>query len=167
MTTNVTGDDVIRDLGLVAHVEGGHYREVYRDAPADGSRGCMSSTYFLLRAGERSHWHRFDATEIWCHHAGSPLELTVWDEEARAVRKNHVGSDVAAGGRPQVTVPAGAWMTAQTLGDWTLLSCVCTPAFEMAGFELAPKGWSPAVQGHVDATQSDGKQCPETNACDL
>ena len=95
-------DDIIRILGLTSHPEGGNYVENYRDVPTvTGSRGSVSSIYFLLRAGERSHWHRFDAVELWCYHAGAPLQLTTW-VEGRALVKYCLGSDVAAGQRPLV-----------------------------------------------------------------
>ena len=44
-----------------------------------------------------------------------------------------------AGARPQVVVPANAWQSARTLGDWTLVGCTVAPAFEYSGFELAPE----------------------------
>ncbi len=58
-------DQVRAALGLMPHPEGGHYREVWRDAPPSGGRGAATSILFLLAAGERSHWHRVDAAEIW------------------------------------------------------------------------------------------------------
>ena len=97
-------DDIIRMLGLQPHAEGGSYVENYRHVPAvSGSRGTVSSIYFMLRAGERSHWHRFDAVELWCYHAGAPLELTTW-VEGRPPVKYQLGSDLAAGQRPQVSI---------------------------------------------------------------
>ena len=42
---------VIAALDLRPHPEGGHYRETWRDAPADGSRGAGTSILFLLRGG--------------------------------------------------------------------------------------------------------------------
>lgn len=142
MIMNLTGDDVIRTLELKPHPEGGYYREIYQDAPVDGSRGLTSSIYFLLRAGDRSHWHRFDAVETWCYHAGSPLEVAIWTA-GRSVEKYRLGMDLSAGERPQLTVPAGSWQEEQTLGDWSLVGCVTTPAFQFAGFELAPADWRP------------------------
>ena len=107
MTTDMTGDDIIQILGLEPHPEGGHYRQVYEHVPADGSRGFMSSIYFLLRAGERSHWHRQDMTEIWSYHAGSPANVSVWIE-GNPVKTHRLGNNLATGERPQVMVPAGA-----------------------------------------------------------
>lgn len=130
-------DQIIETLGMLPHPEGGHYVETYR-APADnGERAACTAIYFLLRRGERSHWHRVDATEIWLWHAGSPLALQV--DRATVT----LGPDLAAGECLQGVVPKDAWQAAQSLGDWTLVSCVVAPGFSFEGFELAPQGWSP------------------------
>ena len=145
MTADLTGDDIIRILALEPLIEGGHFREIYRDAPADGSRGVMTSIYFLLRAGERSTWNRIDAPQIWCYHSGSPLEVSTWID-GRSVEKHRLGSDLLGGERPQLSVPAGAWQAAETLGDWSLVGCIVAPAFQFSGYEVAPDGWSPTPQ---------------------
>ena len=68
--------EIIRLLDLKPHPEGGHFREVFRDArQVDGARAASTAIYFLLARGERSHWHRIDAAEIWHFHAGAALEL--------------------------------------------------------------------------------------------
>ena len=54
-----------------------------------------------------------------------------------------LGSDLSSGERPQAIVPAQAWQTAKSLGDWTLAGCTVAPGFEFARFELAPKNWEP------------------------
>ena len=41
-------------------------------------------------------------------------------------------------------VPATAWQSACSLGDWTLVGCTVAPAFRFEGFELAPEGWTPS-----------------------
>ncbi len=133
---------VIATLELVAHPEGGHYREVWRDARSDGSRGSGSSIYFLLVAGEVSTWHRVDAVETWNYHAGAPLELSI-STDAVSVMAQRLGADLEAGERPQVVVPAGAWQSARSLGGWTLVGCSVVPAFTFEGFELAPPDWRP------------------------
>ena len=62
----MTAADVIARLELRPHPEGGHYRETFRDARADANgRSCATAIYFLLARGERSHWHRVDAVEVW------------------------------------------------------------------------------------------------------
>ena len=140
--SSLTAADIIRLLELQPHPEGGHYRETFRDTRTiDGKRAASTAIYFLLARGERSHWHRVDAVETWHWHAGAPLRLEIADNEKPA--SILLGPDLAAGQRPQGIVPTGAWQAAETLGDWTLVGCTVAPGFEFAGFELAPKDWSP------------------------
>ena len=124
-------------LDLAPHPEGGAYRELWRDVPPDGGRGSATSILFLLAEGERSHWHRVDAAEIWLWQAGAPLRL---DLAGRSLR---LGPDLSAGETLQAVVPEGAWQAAQSLGAWSLVSCVVAPAFAFSGFELAPAGFTP------------------------
>jgi len=137
--------DVIRLLGLAPHPEGGHFRECFRDSRtvADGSRAASTAIYFLLALGERSHWHRVDAVEVWHYYAGAPLALEIAAGKHSPVERVRLGSNLAAGERPQAVVPAGAWQAAESLGAWTLVGCTVAPGFDFAGFELAPRGWKP------------------------
>src|SRR5439155_26389573 len=105
-------------------------------------RAASTSLYFLLARGERSHWHRIDAAEVWHYYAGSPLALSIAHDGATETVR--LGSDLAAGERPQAAVPAHAWQAAESLGDWTLVGCTVAPGFEFKNFKLAPKVWSPA-----------------------
>ena len=133
---------VVRDaLGLLPHPEGGHYRETWRDQPASGGRGAGTSILFLLAAGERSHWHRVDAAEIWLWQAGAPLRLGM--DAGTGLQAVRLGPGLAGGEALQAAVPAHAWQDARSLGAWSLVSCVVAPAFEFSGFEMAPPGWSP------------------------
>lgn len=129
--------DLVRQLDLAPHPEGGHYRETVRLPAAVDGRSPMTAILFLLNRGERSHWHRVDAAELWLWHAGATLTLRI---EGEAVT---LGPDVTAGQVPQALVPAGAWQAAEATAGWALVSCVVTPGFAFEGFELAPPGWSP------------------------
>lgn len=137
----LSAEEVVALLGLAPHPEGGWFREIFRAESEQGRRGACTSIYYLLGAGERSHWHRIDATEIWNFHAGAPLALEIADESAH--RRIVLGSDFAHGEQPQAVVPPKAWQAAASLGAWTLVGCTVAPAFDFAGFELAPPGWSP------------------------
>jgi uncharacterized protein len=150
----LTAGEVIRLLDLKPHPEGGHFRETFRDAPPSdaatragkdkvgGGRAASTAIYFLLARGERSHWHRIDAVEVWHWYAGGPLALEIAPAFGRRERLT-LGCDLAAGERPQAIVPAQAWQAAKTLGEWTLVGCTVAPGFEFAKFELAPQGWEP------------------------
>jgi predicted cupin superfamily sugar epimerase len=135
----MTADDVVRLLDLSPHPEGGHFRETYRD---DGHpRGASTAIYYLLKAGERSHWHRVDAAEVWHWYAGDPLELSI--SEAGTGKAHTLGPNLTAGERPQIVVPKHAWQSARTLGRYTLVGCTVAPAFTFEGFEMAPPDWRP------------------------
>ena len=134
--------EVIRLLGMKPHPEGGHYIQTFRDSRTiNGERAVSTAIYFLLARGERSHWHRVDAVEIWHWHAGSALMLSIND--GAGTKTIRLGPDLAAGERPQGIVPAHAWQAAESTGDWTLVGCTVAPGFEFKGFELAPTGWKP------------------------
>ena len=140
----LSAPEVIRLLDLRPHPEGGHFRETFRDTRRiDGGRAASTAIYFLLARGERSHWHRLDAEELWHWHAGSPLTLEMAPGDAGPVTSLRLGGDLAAGERPQAIVPAHVWQSAESLGEWTLVGCTIAPGFELAGFELAPEGWNP------------------------
>jgi len=136
-------DDVIEALGLLPHPEGGWYAETWRAPVRDGERPASSAILYLLRSGERSHWHRVDADEIWQFAAGDPLELRIAAGAGSTAQRNLLGSDIGRGERPQVVVPAGAWQAAHPLGEWSLVGCIVAPAFRFDGFELAPSDWEP------------------------
>jgi uncharacterized protein len=138
----MTAEEIIEALKLQPHPEGGWFVETFRDSRG-GERGHSTAIYFLLKAGERSHWHRvMDACEAWHHYAGAPLELGMWPGQG-AVQWLRLGSDLAAGERPQAVVPAGWWQAAITTGAWTLVGCTVAPGFDFSAFELAEPGWEP------------------------
>ena len=136
-----TAAEMIAKLGLQPHPEGGHFRETFRDPRTIEDRAASTAILFLLARGERSHWHRIDAVEIWHYYAGAPLRLSIVDGAQEEIIR--LGPDVHAGEAPQATVPARAWQAAESLGDWTLVGCTVAPGFDFAGFELAPKDWRP------------------------
>ena len=135
---------IIATLGLQPHPEGGWYAETLRDRDPAGGRDRSTAIYYLLAVGERSHWHRVDAVEIWHWHAGASLELAI-SRDGRSVEIVRLGPDIAGGERPQGIVPEAAWQSARSSGDWTLVSCTVAPGFRFDGFELAAPDWAPAL----------------------
>jgi predicted cupin superfamily sugar epimerase len=144
---NGTAAAIIERLGLERHPEGGWYRETWRADVTLGSRASATAIHFLLDAGERSHWHRVDAAELWFWHAGGALDLSIALGEQGPVERVTLGPDVLAGEAPQALVPPGHWQAAEPIGGWALVSCVVSPGFTFAGFELAPEGWTPRSAG--------------------
>ena len=138
----MTADEIIATLKLAPHPEGGWFRETWRAAAEKGERASGTAIYYLLKAGERSHWHRVDATEIWHYYAGAPLKLSV-SEDGKTARDIILGTDLAKNESPQIALAPYCWQAAQSLGDWTLVGCTVSPGFEFSGFEMAPKDWAP------------------------
>lgn len=138
----LTAQKVAAKLGLKPHPEGGYYRETYRHIPPTGDRGMMTAIYYLLPEGERSHWHRVDAVEIWHWYAGAPLALLI-SGNGKDVETLQLGANLEGREKPQAIVPAGAWQSAESLGAWSLVGCTVAPAFEFDGFELAAPDWIP------------------------
>lgn len=144
----MTADEIIEQLGMDPHPEGGHYVETWRGSHGPDGRAIGTAILFVLCAGERSHWHRVDADEIWLHHTGAPLRISIAAPGEDPL--DHVlGSDLSAGASPQLVVPASSWQSAETTGEWTLVSCIVAPGFEFSGFDLASPDWSPTRQDHA------------------
>jgi predicted cupin superfamily sugar epimerase len=133
----MSAEAIIRKLELQPHPEGGWYRQTWVGPLVEG-RASGTAILFLLQAGEKSNWHRVDADEIWLWHAGAALILSMGEA---AAQEHRLGPDVLAGELVQAVVPAGWWQAAQSIGDWTLVSCTVSPGFRFEGFELAPPGW--------------------------
>lgn len=133
--------DIIRRLAMQPHPEGGWFVETYRDG--DGTeRGRSTAIYYLLQAGQRSHWHRVrDAAEVWHFYAGDPLRLAI--SNGKSTQEIILGPNIAGGERPQAVVPAAFWQSAEPLGEFALVGCTVAPAFEFTSFEMAPPGWEP------------------------
>lgn len=135
----MTADEIIALLQLQPHPEGGHYREMFRDAASANGRAHSTAIYFLLRAGEESRWHRVDAAECWHLYAGDALILETTDAarpEGASLTRHVLGMNLKAGERPQLIVPAHHWQRAWPTGAFSLVGCTVAPGFEFSGFEM-------------------------------
>jgi predicted cupin superfamily sugar epimerase len=133
--------DLVRNLDLAPHPEGGHYKETFRRPAGPDGRSRLTAILFLLARGERSHWHRIDADELWLWHAGESLTLKIGADSEIVL-----GGDIVEGQQMQALVPAGQWQSAAADGGWVLVSCIVAPGFEFDRFELAPPGWEPGTE---------------------
>ena len=152
----MTPRDIIAALGLEPHPEGGWYRQTWVADAAPGTRPAGTAIYYLLAAGERSHWHRNDSAEIWHFHAGDPLILSLAPPDG-APSDHVLGPDLAADQRPQILVPPGHWQSARPTGGWSLVGCTVSPGFDFAHFEMAPPGWTPG-SGEQTASRPPAKR---------
>ena len=129
-------DEIIARLALAPHPEGGWFRQTWAaDGPGRPAGTCI---YFLLKPGERSHWHRVDAAEIWHHYLGATLTLRIAASAAGPVVARRLGPSIADGEEPQILVPAGHWQAAAATAGFALVGCTVSPGFRFDGFELAP-----------------------------
>lgn len=133
-----TAESLIESFQLSPHPEGGHYRQTYRaqsqvETPR-GPRPASTSILFLLKAGERSHWHRLASDELWYFHQGGAFE--VWEIDEAGKLQISLLSQTS----PQHFVPAGRWFASRLAMDagFGLVSCGVAPGFDFADFELAP-----------------------------
>ena len=147
MTALPDADALIARLRLAPHPEGGWYRQTWAGPARDG-RPEGTCIHFLLKSGERSHWHKVDAAELWLFHGGDPLTLRLAETQAGPAAAHTLGMDLAAGARPQIVVPAHHWQSAEPAPaegpatGWSLVSCTVTPGFRFEGFTLAPPGFT-------------------------
>lgn len=135
----MTANEIIAKLGLTPHPEGGRYRQTWI-AEGEG-RAAGTCIYFLLKGGERSHWHRVDAAEIWHFYTGAPLIVSIAETDLGPKQDHLLGPDLAKGQSPQVIVPANHWQASETTGDYTLVGCTVSPGFMFETFELAAPGF--------------------------
>ncbi|MEM1264854.1 MAG: cupin domain-containing protein [Pseudomonadota bacterium] len=140
----MNASDVVSSLGLAPHPEGGWYRETWRDPGTP--RGAGTAIYYLLEEGQRSHWHRVDAAEMWHWYAGCALSLRIWDGSTEVEHGLYGPTPLLT--PPQVLVPAGQWQSAEPVArpgapPWVLVGCTVSPAFVFEGFDMAPPDWNP------------------------
>jgi uncharacterized protein len=134
-------NQLIRDLRLQAHPEGGYYREIHRSTlgvhPDDRRppRSALTVIYFLLDAAGHSRWHRVSSDEVWQHVEGAMLELFRIDPGLQELERMSVGP-LAEGAEPVRVVPAGHWQAARTTGAYTLVACSVGPGFDFADFAM-------------------------------
>ncbi|MCT2593134.1 cupin domain-containing protein [Streptomyces sp. N2-109] len=137
--------ELVRQLDLQPHVEGGWFRETWRTGakttPEEypGPRAFATGIYFLLHPGEMSRWHRVRSDELWLWHRGGPLRLRLGGEGATPDEADTddtvLGGDVAAGEQPQFLVPGGVWQAAEPAGsEPVLVTCVVAPGFDFEDF---------------------------------
>ncbi|MDX1737416.1 MAG: cupin domain-containing protein [Alphaproteobacteria bacterium] len=135
-------EQIIKKLDMKPHPEGGWYVETYREGGPE-KRGSSSAIYYLLEAGQYSHWHRvLDADEVWHWYAGGALILSL-STDGREQTDYILGPDLLSDQQPQLVVPANVWQAARPVQDWVLVGCTVAPAFEFSSFEMAPENWHP------------------------
>ena len=129
--------DYRAQFGLEPHVEGGAFRELYREGERPAGRPAHGVIYYELGRGERSEFHTLDADEYWLWHGGSALEIWELDAEGALVKKWLLGME--EGAEPCALLPAGSIFGARHLRPddaGTLVSCVTVPEFTYEHYRI-------------------------------
>lgn len=135
---HMKAQDLIEKYGMQPHAEGGYFCEIWQSSQKyiDSTRNCASIIYYLLSANEISRWHRLQSDELWLHHYGGEVTITLGGNGAApdAGQKLVIGShDFHA------VIPAGTWQTAQgPAAEFALVSCIVSPAYDVREWELWP-----------------------------
>ncbi len=132
-------DELRQAYNLSGHSEGGSFAEVYTSSSETDGRPSAGSIYFLLGAGEISHFHEIDCEEIWYYHEGCGLKITVLADGK--MTQYLLGADIRKGQRHMAVIPKGAIFAAENLNDdgFTFVSCATSPKFRYEGFRLVGK----------------------------
>ena len=131
----------IEQLQLRAHPEGGYYKEVYRSTrvfkPSEigQERNYATSIYFLIEAGNASHFHSIQQDELWYYHAGDPLSVFILSEDG-ALNEIKIGPRIDQGQTLQSLIPAGAIFGSKSSGEYSLVGCMVSPGFDFDDFKL-------------------------------
>lgn len=141
MTAPARVQQLIGELNLAPHPEGGYYRRVYRSdrtvtmPPTGESRAAMTTIYYLLCRGQVSRWHAIDTDEVWHFYEGDPLQLLIADPRTRVAQQHRLGP-YDSGQNPVCVVPAGWWQAARPIGEYAFVGCAVAPGFEFSRFKL-------------------------------
>ena len=136
-------DELIAALSLKPHpAEGGHFVETYRATEniPSLSRSVSTAIYYLLTDRTFSALHRLASDEIFHFYLGDPVEMVQLSPDGTG-RVVTLGTDIAAGMRPQIVVPKGVWQGSRLApgGKLALLGCTVAPGFDFADYETGQR----------------------------
>ena len=139
-----SAQQLIQELQLLPHPEGGYYKETYRTeeqiTTSEGNiRNCCTAIYFMLENEDKSHFHRIQSDELWFFHQGEPMEVVSIQEGK--LHTTLLGNNILQGGVPQLIIPARTWFAAKMKNStgYALVSCTVSPGFDFADFEMKNK----------------------------
>lgn len=139
-----SAEQIIEQLGLQPHPEGGFYAETFRaqplpfELPERGTRSASTCIYFLLRERDFSALHVVASDEAWHHYFGDTLELHCFDRAGRH-RLVRLGTAFEQGERPQHVVEQGELQAARVVPGrhgFALCGCTVAPGFDFADFRM-------------------------------
>jgi uncharacterized protein len=135
-------EQLIAELSLEPHPEGGYYREIFRSsnlvttADGRGARAALTTIYFLLPQGSVSRWHRVASDEVWHLYEGGPLEILELDPECRELARHRLAGERTQAQAPVCTIAANRWQAARPLAEYALVGCTVGPGFDFEDFSM-------------------------------
>jgi hypothetical protein len=140
----MSANNIIQQLKLQPHPEGGYYAETYRSTQIVANnkaenRSISTAIYYMLEDKDKSHFHRIHSDELWFFHQGEPLEMLLLHNKMATTIT--IGNNIEKGEIPQVIVPANTWFAAKIKNEigYSLVSCTVAPGFDFLDFELAKR----------------------------
>lgn len=137
-------EQIIKNLKLLPHPEGGYYKEMYRaeqkiNLDNGKSRNVSTAIYYLLENENKSRFHRIASDELWFFHQGNPLEIL--SIQNGQLIKTVLGNNFENGEVPQALIPAHTWFASRVKNSkgYALVSCTVAPGFDFADFELGDR----------------------------
>ncbi|MCA0932383.1 cupin domain-containing protein [Lutimonas saemankumensis] len=143
-------ENILRELELLPHPEGGFYKETYRSDNSiepyalpgsyKSSRNFCTAIYFLLTSDNFSAFHKIKQDEIWHFYGGSAISLHIITKEG-AYEKHLIGADISKGEVPQFVVKGGDWFASEieARDSFGLAGCTVSPGFDFEDFEMADR----------------------------
>lgn len=145
IVTNI--QELIAQLELQPHPEGGYFKETYRSGGViegyseelfPAGRNYATGIYFLLEGHDFSAFHRIKSDELWHFYEGGPLHIFDIDAQGRltviTLGRNTTGGEVY-----QAVVKAGHWFASAPVHNdqFSLVGCTVSPGFDFRDFEMA------------------------------
>ena len=140
-------EEIVQELVLQPHPEGGFYKETYRssemiehEALFEGFRGNRSyatAIYFLLTKDNFSAWHKINSDEGWHFYEGDALRIHMISPEGEYSYFD-LGLNFGLNQQPQFVVPKGYYFASEVKvgGSYALVGCTVAPGFDFDDFVL-------------------------------
>ena len=128
-------ENLIKKLKLEPHPEGGYFTESFRD-----KKGNVSLIYYLLKKNDVSHWHKLSKNEILHFYDGDPIKIFL-SKDKNEISNIVLGRNIEHGEYLHYIIKSETWFGMKSTGNWSLIGCTVSPAFDYKDFELAPKDW--------------------------
>lgn len=136
-------ENIIKNLSLTKHVEGGYFGETYRSSDLidtdrkKSTRSLLTSIYYMLTDDRNIGYFHVNKSDIVHYfHGGSPLTYLIIHPHGQLERIT-LGNDLTKGELPQLVVKGGCYKaTILEKGEYGLLGEAVAPGFDYMDMEI-------------------------------